>query len=121
MEKMTALSGDGGEQRRVHQLLPSQRENVCPSLPEDVKNKQRNCLPASDCNPISRVREDTNTKKEPDEIVAITTAMSCKHDVEVKGKDNKTKRSKKQSKTDKKRKRQDKSEDGKSNLKAGSV
>ncbi|GKE47070.1 hypothetical protein Tco_1478328 [Tanacetum coccineum] len=36
-------------------------------------------------NPISRVREDTNTKKEPDEIVAITTAMSCKHDVEVKG------------------------------------
>ncbi|PWA88941.1 hypothetical protein CTI12_AA115540 [Artemisia annua] len=35
-------------------------------------------------NPISKVHEDTNTKKEPDEIVAITAAMSCKHDVEVK-------------------------------------
>ncbi|GJW71045.1 hypothetical protein Tco_0127962 [Tanacetum coccineum] len=53
MEKMTALSGDGGEQRwrqrhiegvrRVHHLLPSQRENVCPSLTEDVKNKQQKC------------------------------------------------------------------------------
>ncbi|GKF01437.1 hypothetical protein Tco_0028360, partial [Tanacetum coccineum] len=36
-------------------------------------------------------------------------------------KDNKNKRKQKQSKTDKKWKRQDKSEDGKSNLKAGSV
>ncbi|GJZ73387.1 RNA-directed DNA polymerase, eukaryota [Tanacetum coccineum] len=35
--------------RRVHNLLPSQREYVSPPLTEDVKNKQQKCLSASHC------------------------------------------------------------------------
>ncbi|GKG07041.1 hypothetical protein Tco_0330010 [Tanacetum coccineum] len=67
MEKMTDLSGDDGEQRWRQRHIEvettadggerwsttavngsSQRENVCPSLIEDVKNRQQKCLPASD-------------------------------------------------------------------------
>ncbi|GJU13214.1 hypothetical protein Tco_1135610, partial [Tanacetum coccineum] len=55
--------------------------------------------------------------KERDYDTQYTHQNHQKHNLH--GKDNKDKKKQKRSKTDKERKRQDKSEDGKSNLKAG--